>query len=640
MGERVLPTVSTSASLGDIPARIPPQLATAVKQPPADGSWLWELKLDGYRMMTRIDGDDIRLLTKEGNDWSARLPRLKQAISDMEVENAWLDGELVVLNAAGLPDFSALQNAFDRRSTATIVMFVFDLMWLNGVDLRPRPLRERREILARVLEPAEGPLLRLSQLFPQDPQSLLASARKLKLEGLMGKRADAPYRSGRGTDWVKLKCNLRQEFVIGGFSRRHGATAGVQSLLLGVYELNGSLRFAGRVQPQLSPSKAAAFYAQALQLARAEPPFRMPPALERGRDYYWVEPELVCEVAFLEWTRGGTIRHPSFIGMRTDKPAREILEEAVVDIQDTPSSVARTSDVVCGLTISNKDRVIDPSAGHTKLEVVRYYEAIAEWALPHLRDRPLSLVRAPDGLAGALFCQKHAEQAKIPGVEELPVQLHPGHAPLLVANTQKALVGLAQMGVIELHAWNACAPDLDHPDRVIFDLDPDPTLPWGSMLEAAEMVRVLLDELELASFPKTSGGKGLHIVVPLTGRQSWEEVKAFSKAVAQHLARVVPSRFSAVSGPKNRVGKVFVDYLRNAKGATSVAAFSVRARPGMGVSMPVSWEEVPSLRSADQWTMQSAVERQCRLGGDVWVGYAAVHQRVTEEMLEALGTTR
>jgi len=640
MAESNLPAAGTAAIPAKMPVRIAPQLATAAKQPPASEGWLWDLKFDGYRMMTRIEGSDIRLLTKGGHDWSGRLPQLRQAVSRLEVQNAWLDGEIVVLNAAGLPDFSALQTAFDRRSTATIVMFVFDLMWLNGVDLRPLPLRERREMLARIIQPAQGPILRLSELFDQDPQSLLASARQLKLEGLMGKRADAPYRSGRGTDWVKLKCNLRQEFVIGGFSRRRGATSGVQSLLLGVHDLDGSLRFAGRVQPQLSPAKAASFYEAALSLARPGHPFKRPPELERGRDYYWVEPELVCEVAFLEWTRGGTIRHPSFIGMRTDKPAREITEEAVADVDTQASPAApgtRRAPVVCGIRISNEDRVIDARAGHTKLELVRYYEAIAEWALPHLRRRPLSLVRAPDGIAGELFFQKHAEQAKIPGVEELPAHMHPGHAPLLVANTQKALVGMAQMGVVELHTWNASEPDLEHPDRVIFDLDPDPALPWEAVLEAAGMVRLVLDELELLSFPKTSGGKGLHIVVPLTGAQGWDEVKAFSKAVAQHLARVVPSRFSSVSGPKNRVGKVFVDYLRNGRGATSVAAFSVRARPGMGVSMPLSWEEVPSLSSADQWTMQSAVARQRRLGGDVWAGYGEAQQSITADMREVLG---
>jgi bifunctional non-homologous end joining protein LigD len=269
--------------------------------------------------------------------------------------------------------------------------------------------------------------------------------------------------------------------------------------------------------------------------------------------------------------------------------------------------------------------------------VVRYYEAIAEWVLPHLHNRPLSLVRAPEGIAGEQFFQKHSESFKIPGVDVLPVDLHPGHAPLMIANSPKALVGLAQMGVLELHTWNAVAPDLEHPDRVIFDRDPDPALPWSAMLEGAMLLKVVLDELGLESFPKTSGGKGLHVVVPLTRKQDWTEVKAFSKAVAQHIASVVPARFSAVSGSKNRVGKIFIDYLRNSKGASTVAAFSIRARPGMGVSMPLAWDEVKSVKRGDQWSMESALARQRRLGGDAWGGYRQVRQGITAAMRRAVG---
>ncbi|RQR65663.1 DNA ligase D [Burkholderia sp. Bp9125] len=630
-----------------MPVTIRPQLATAAKQPPAHGSWTYQIKFDGYRMLARIERGDIRLLTKNGHDWTARLPRLRDALGTLGARNAWLDGEIVVLNAAGRPDFNALQNAFDRRSTAEIVLFVFDLLWLDDVDLRPLPLRERRARLEALLEDREGPVLRLAEDFFDDPHSLLASARRMRLEGLMGKRLDAPYRSGRGTDWIKLKTGLRQEFVIGGFTRRQGAAAGVHSLLLGVHELDGSLRYAGSVQPYLPPSTAAVFYQQALPLAQPVPPYRPAPRLERGRDYYWLRPELVCEVSFVEWTPSGEIRHPIFHGLREDKPASEIVAETPLDVdaaaaheQGLPApnaSMPRGAPVVSGIRISNPGRVVDESAGHTKLEVVRYYEAIAEWALPYLHNRPLSVVRAPDGIAGELFFQKHAEQSKIPGVEELPAELHPGHQPLLVANTRQALVGLAQMGVIELHAWNAVAPDLAHPDCVIFDLDPDPALPWSAMREAAMFLKVVLDELGLVSFPKTSGGKGLHLVVPLSAQQDWAEVKAFSKAVAQHMAKVLPSRFSAVSGPRNRVGKIFVDYLRNARGATSVAAFSVRARPGMGVSMPVAWDEVPSLKGASQWDMRAAVARQRRLGGDVWESYWSVRQRLTTDMRDALG---
>ncbi|KWA84296.1 hypothetical protein WL29_23350 [Burkholderia ubonensis] len=598
-------------------------------------------------MMCRIEDGNIQLITRGGHNWASKLPLLQQALSTLDVENVWLDGEIVVFNAAGRPDFNALQNAFDRRSTADIVLFAFDLLWLNGTDLRQLPLRGRRRQLETLMAEAESPLLRVSETFTQDPHSLLASARKLQLEGIIGKRADAPYRSGRGTDWLKLKCNLRQEFVIGGFSRSLRASSGVDSLLLGVYDLAGALRYAGSVQPYFPASKSASFEKMAARLVQAESPFTRAPERERGRNQIWLQPELVCEVSFVEWTKSGQIRHPSFKGMRADKPAKEITVEPALDFnaEDTrasgvvpPTAAPRGATIVCGVKVSNPTRVVDEKGGHTKLEVVRYYEAIAEWALPYLRNRPLSLVRAPDGVSGELFFQKHADQSSIPGIEELPSELHPGHAPLLVANSPKALVGLAQMGVIELHSWQAVAPYIEQPDRIVFDLDPDPALTWGAMAEAAMLLKVVLDELGLVSFPKTSGGKGLHIVVPLTRRQGWAEVKTFAKAVAQHVARVVPSRFSAVSGPKNRVGRIFIDYLRNSKGATSVAEFSVRARPGMGVSMPFAWDELNSLKRADEWSMQAAVARQRRLGGDAWVGYWAVRQGITAAMRRGVGS--
>lgn len=632
---------------GVMPIDIEPQLATAAKQVPAHGDWAYEIKFDGYRMMTRIQRGDIKLLTRGGHDWTSRLPKLRDALAALDVEEAWLDGEAIVFNAAGRPDFNALQNAFDKRRTVDIILFAFDLLWLNGVDLRGMPLRERRARLQVLLEDVDSPLVRFSADFNEDPQSLLASASKMQLEGIMGKRGDAPYRSGRSTEWIKLKCNKQQEFVIGGFTRPKGAAAGVDSLLLGVYDLDGSLRYAGSVQPHLKTRASAAFAKKALALSQPTSPFGKPPRRERGRDHVWLRPELVCEVAFLEWTKSGEMRHPMFRALREDKAAGEVTVEPVVDIDgahtsqvDKPATVrpaARGVTSVSGIKISNGDRVIDRTAGHTKLEVVRYYEAIAEWALPYLHDRPLSLVRAPEGITGEQFFQKHSESFRIPGVGELPQDLHPGHARLMVANSPKALVGLAQMGVLELHTWNAVAPDLEHPDRVIFDLDPDPALPWSAMLEAAMLLKVVLDELGLRSFVKTSGGKGVHVVAPLTRKHSWSEAKAFSKAVAEHMASVLPSRFSAVSGPKNRVGKIFIDYLRNGRGASTVAAFSVRARAGMGVSMPVSWDELKTVRSADQWTMQSAVARQRRLGGDAWEGYWQIRQSITTAMRRALG---
>jgi len=634
-------------SEGGPPALIQPQLATLVDRPPKGGDWSYEIKFDGYRVMTRIEGGVATIFTRNGHDWTERMPRLADACNALQVDDAWLDGEAVVLDSSGQPDFNALQNAFDRRSTAEIVMFVFDLLWLNGTDLREQPLRARRALLRDLMAEHSSDAIRFSEDFPQDPVSLVASACKMKLEGIIGKRGDAPYRSGRSAAWVKIKCYLRQEFVVGGFTRARGARSGVHSLLLGVHEKDGSLRYAGSVSPYFSSRAATAFVARAHAVHSDIAAFYNPPKPEKERDCLWLKPSIVVGCSFLEWTPGGEVRHSVFHAVRDDKPAAAVTEETMVPIEGSEPveiDAGSTREVpgpkgslkIAGLRITNAQRVMDEVTGHTKRELVEYYSAIAEWALPHLHNRPLALVRAPDGIQGELFFQKHSERARIPGIEELPTELHPRHPPLLVANTPEALVGLAQMSVVELHTWNAVAPDLEHPDRIIFDLDPDPALPWTAMLEAASLMKVVLDEIGLRSFPKTSGGKGFHIVVPLTRRQGWSETKAFAHAVAKHMAHVVPQRFSAVLGPKNRVGKIFIDYLRNSRGASTVAAFSVRARPGMGVSMPVSWDELQEISRGDEWTMPKAVERQRSLKKDPWQGYWQTRQGITAAMRRAV----
>jgi bifunctional non-homologous end joining protein LigD len=631
-----------------MPTVIEPELATLLSRAPTGGDWSYEIKFDGYRVLTRIEDGAVTLITRNGHDWTSRMDRLRAALEALPVDNVWLDGEVVRLDAAGKPDFNALQNAFDRRSTAQIVMFVFDVLWLNGTDLREHPLRVRRQLLRELLDEVEERLVRFSEDFAQDPQSLVTSACKMKLEGIVGKRGDSPYRSGRSSDWVKLKCNLRQEFVVGGFTRSKGAKSGVRSLLLGVFEKDGTLRYAGNVKPSFATTRAKAFTAKAHERVQRKPTFFNSPELDRDRDYVWLKPEMVCEVSFLDWTPNGEVRHPVFHAMREDKPAHAVTDETVQEPESGEPEKARVGSVrerpgargsvlINDVKISNQGRVVDEVSGVSKLDVVRYYDDIAEWALPYLHNRPLTLVHAPDGIQKELFFQKHSERARIQGVEELPTELHPRHPPLLVANGAQSLVGLAQMSVVEIHSWNAVAPDLEHPDRVIFDLDPDPSLPWKTMIEAASLLKVVLDELGLISYPKTSGGKGFHIVVPLSRRQGWEEVKSFSQAVAQHMSRVVPDRFAAVLGPKNRVGKIFVDYLRNSRGASTVAPFSVRARAGMAVSMPISWEELKSVTRGDEWTMRTAVERQRSLGADPWEGFWRTQQGITAAMRRAVG---
>ncbi|MEX3937391.1 DNA ligase D [Paraburkholderia phymatum] len=617
-----------------LPEIIRPQLATLVDRPPVGPNWSYEIKFDGYRMLCRIDNGSVTLFTRNGHDWTGKMPVLAEAFARLPVSQAWIDGEVVALNKADVPDFSALQNAFSTCRTAGLTFFAFDMMFLDGVDLRQAPLRDRQAALRQLLSGVDDARIRLSNTFNEGVESLLDSACRMGLEGLIGKRMDRPHTEGRSPDWAKVKCLQRQEFVVGGISRSAGATAGIRSLLLGVYERDGGFRFAGSVKATLRPAQMRALR-ERLEPG-AESPFFNPPKPERGRELVWMRPHVVVEVSFLEWTSSGEIRHGVLKALRDDKEADEVHEEKPVAPPAT-SSRRGASSSVAGTTITNASRIVDPSAGLTKADVARYFDAVADYLLPYIKDRPLMIVRAPDGIDGEMFYQKHAEGQRFKAVAQLPPSMHPGHAPLLVANTREALLELAQLNTVEIHAWNAIAPDLDHPDRFILDLDPDPQLDWSVMVEAATLTRVVLDELGLQSFCKTSGGKGVHIIVPLAPVHTWRDVKGFSHAIARHLAKVIPQRFSAVSGPRNRIGKIFVDYLRNGKGATTAVALSPRARRGLPVSMPVAWNRLHGLGGAADWNVLTGIaEARSRLEGGA--AYA-VEQQITDRMRRAVRAT-
>jgi bifunctional non-homologous end joining protein LigD len=613
-----------------LPDRLAPQLPTLAAAAPTSDQWLWEIKFDGYRLLARIDGAKVQLFTRSGLDWSAKMPALVQALANLKLGSAWLDGEIVVLDDNGVPSFHALQNAVqDPRSTA-IDYFVFDLPYLQGHDLRKVPLHARRRTLQRLMEQRPQPHLRFSAAFEADAAQILESARRMGLEGVMAKRKDAPYESRRTETWLKLKNRQRQEFVVCGYSLRSSGEPEVGALLLGVHEAGGALRYVGNVGTGWDARTAAALKRQLEQIAVQASPFgkqavRAQGAQARGGTVHWVQPKLVAEVAFSDWTADQQLRHAVFIALRDDKPAAEIVREAAV-VPAGPALVTSGGSVVEGIAVSNPERVIDAASGVTKLELVRYYASVAAWMLPHLQGRPCSLVRGPQGVGGELFYQKHLNEQPMAGVRELPASLWPGHAPLLEVATAQALVAAAQMNVIEFHTWNATAKKIGQPDRVIFDLDPGEGVPWAHVQEAALLVRGLLTELKLQSWLKTSGGKGLHVVVPLAPREGWDAVKAFSETLVQHLARVLPQRFVAKSGAANRVGRIYVDYLRNNHGATTAAAFSARARPGLGVSMPIAWEGLAELKRSDPWTVRTAREYLSFQQQDPWADYWTCRQ--------------
>ncbi|PAU51008.1 DNA ligase D [Pseudomonas sp. PICF141] len=660
----------TGARKAKLPELLKPELATLVESAPG-GEWSYEIKFDGYRVMARIDHDEVRLFTRNGHDWTHKLPAQARALAALDLESAWLDGEMVVANEQGVPDFQALQNAFDSGRSGSIVYYLFDLPYLNGVDLREVPVEERRAALAIVLKPNQNPLLRFSDAFGESPEALLNSACEMKMEGLIGKRLGSPYVSRRTSDWIKLKCKHRQEFIVVGFTDPKGTRSAFGALLLGLHDRDsGELRYAGKVGTGFNEATLKRIYEQLKPLQTKKPSVVNPPSGFEAKGVHWLKPTLLAEVAFAEMTKDGSVRHAVFHGLRDDKPAEEITVELPKTVNTSASntttpktgaakSVAKRKSAAekpdtadpktarstvapsqIGLAsgkirITHPERVIDASSGTTKMQLAEYYANIAEWILPQLKDRPVALVRAPDGIAGELFFQKNAERLAIPGIVTLDKELT--GQPVMIINNAKALIGAVQMSTVELHTWNATSVDLDKPDRFVLDLDPDPALPWKSMIEATRLTLTVLDELGLKAFLKTSGGKGIHLIVPLTRKHGWDEVKDFSHAIVSHMAKLLPDRFSAVSGPKNRVGRIFIDYLRNGLGATTICAYAVRTREGLPVSVPIFREEVAELKGGNQWNVHNVHERLADIGDEPWADLKKTRQTITADMRRRVG---
>ncbi|WP_458368643.1 DNA ligase D [Pseudomonas mandelii] len=646
----------TGAHKAKLPDQLKPELATLVEKAPP-GEWSYEIKFDGYRIMARIDHDEVKLFTRNGHDWTHKLPKQAEALAALGLESAWLDGEMVVANEQGVPDFQALQNAFESNRSGNILYYLFDMPYLNGVDLREVPVEERRVALATVLKPNKDPLLRFSDAFGEEPEALLNSACQMQMEGLIGKRLGSPYVSRRSSDWIKLKCKHRQEFVVVGFTDPKGARNAFGALLLGLHDRDsGELRYAGKVGTGFNETTLKHIYEQLKPLQVKKPAVVNPPTGFDAKGVHWLKPVLLAEVAFAEMTKDGSVRHAVFHGLRDDKPAEDITEERAKAVKaqtsrksaaDKPATATKKktakaapapSQVGLGdgkVRITHPDRVIDASSGTTKVQLAEYYASVAEWILPELKDRPVALVRAPDGIAGELFFQKNAERLAIPGITTLDKDVT--GQPVMIINNAEALIGAVQMSTVELHTWNATTENLDKPDRFVLDLDPDPALPWKSMVEATQLTLSVLDELGLKAFLKTSGGKGIHLVVPLTRKHGWDEVKDFSHAIVSHMAKLLPERFSAVSGPKNRVGRIFIDYLRNGLGATTICAYAARTREGLPVSVPIFRDEVAELKGGNQWNIHNVQERLAEVGDEPWADLKKTRQTITADMRRRVG---
>jgi len=625
----------------DLPASLSPQLATRADTPPSDDAdWLYEIKFDGYRMLARIDGaparQAVKLFTRSGLDWTTRLKPLHQALLRMQLPSGWYDGEIVVPDEKGLPDFGALQWCFENGKTSDVVLHLFDLPYVDGHDLRAVPLQQRRQVLAGLLSAREADRVRFSASFDGTGADMLLSACRLGLEGVIAKRKNAAYRSARSTDWLKLKCGKRQAFVIGGYTEGKGSRAQLGALMLGVFDEQGGLRHVGNVGTGFSNSVLARLLRRVKPLARSTSPFtHRPGAAARA---HWLEPTLVAEVTFADWTSQGHIRHAVFLGLREDKPAPSVAHElplpadaaAPVPPHSSPPVPAKAPTSSKPVRLTHAQRVIDASTGATKLDLYQHYQAVAALMMVHVKQRPVALLRAPQGIDGKTFFQKHLP-SKLPGIAQLDRSLSPGKPPLVAVNQGEGLLAAAQWNVIEFHTQNAVARGFEKPNRLVFDLDPGEGVGWDQVQEAALLTQAMLNQLGLRCFLKTSGGKGLHVVVPIRQQHDWDQAKGFAQAVVEHMSQTIPQRFVAKSGPKNRVGKIFVDYLRNGRGATTVSAWSARARPGMGVSVPVNWNELDALSGGDHWNIRNLPDR-LSTGNAPWRDYTRAARSLTGPM--------
>jgi bifunctional non-homologous end joining protein LigD len=619
-----------------LPETLSPQLARLVVGPPPDPSeWICEIKFDGYRMLVRNNAEGARLFTRNGHDWTAKLRSLQDAFERLKLPSGWYDGEIVIPTEAGIPDFAELQQAFDGEDTRDVILYLFDLPYAAGHDLRRAPLLARRAVLKRLLSIANSERIRLSEEFDGTLEHVLLSACKLGLEGVIAKRRTSTYRGDRSSDWIKLKCGQRQEFVIGGYTNPEGSRYGLGALLLGVHDAHGVLQYAGNVGSGFGQKTLQDLMKTLEPLSRTTSPFAAESKIEGIS--HWVAPVLVAEVSFGDWTRAGRIRHAVFRGLRTDKSANCIVREKELRMPavNRPGSRSNKAHLpVSRAVVTHPERVIDASTGTTKIELFRYYGLVGQLMMKHLRGRPVSWVRAPAGVDGKTFFHKHIETEKLAGIRQVETAPGAGVPAMIQVAGAQGLLSAAQSNVIEFHTQNAATTSLSQPDRIVFDLDPGEGVTWVRVQEAAQLMHSFLTQLGLSSFLKTSGGKGLHVVVPVRRLHDWDTVKGFAHAVVLHMARTIPQRFVARSGPMNRVGKIFIDYLRNGLGATTVSAWSARARPGLGISVPVAWNELPSLRGGDHWSVRTVHER-LDAGNEPWNEYAKA-ARGLDRAIEAL----
>jgi bifunctional non-homologous end joining protein LigD len=660
------------------PAFIPPQLALEAATPPSTGDWLHEFKLDGYRIQARKSrgGSEakIQLLTRKGLDWTHRMPSIAAAVAQLPVRDCTLDGEVVVLGPDGNSSFADLQASFQNSAAHPLTYFVFDLLHLNGRNPRNLALRDRKQLLAEILPP-NNETLRLSEHITGDAETIFHNACALHAEGIISKRADAPYSSSRSSVWLKSKCLREQEFVIAGYTLSTEGPDRIGSLLLGYYadtKTPGAPRldsetwdrkiprstpkfliYAGRTGTGFTQKLKRDLLTQLSKLKTPKPAFdQISTAARRGA--LWIKPKLVAQVRFATWTADNLVRQAAFLGLREDKPPTEVIrEEPTVAPQPKQQAAHRTRPAQAAkaqpdrrsgrnspaetIRLTHPEKVLDPESGLTKQQLADYYAVIADRMLPHIADRPSSLVRCPDGAGKPCFFQKHVTAMLPSGIGSVDItdKKSGKPEPYITLNAAEALISLAQLGVLEVHPWGSKNNDIEHPDRLIFDLDPDESLPWPTLCAAAAEVRKRLKKTGLESFLKLTGGKGLHIVAPIQPTLTWAELKAAAHTFVLSMERDNPTLYLTKMTKSARTGKIYLDYLRNERGATAVAPYSPRARLGAHVSLPLPWSALKE-KSRPVFSVHDLAAWRSRLRSDPWKSLLSNTQQLRPENFNTL----
>ncbi|MGO4705741.1 DNA ligase D [Microvirga sp. 2MCAF38] len=632
-----------------MPDSIEPCLATLVTRAPNGASWLHEIKWDGYRLIAFLSDGEVKLLTRNGLDWTKRFPGIAKAIADIPVETAILDGEAIVENEQGHSDFSALQQALSRTNKGaadTAIFQVFDLLYLDGRDLRPLPLIERKKALAQFLSRQKNPsTLRYSDHIIGNGGRVKDNICAQGLEGIVSKRTNLPYRSGRNADWVKIKCTKDAEFVVVGYVPSNATRNAIGSLVLGYYD-KGKLTYAGRSGTGYTADIARDLFTRVKPLAVKTLPFVKELTTLQRRGVVWVKPKLVCQIAFHGWTADGHVRHAAFKGLREDKKPQDVVRDkpsklSSIETKASDRKMKNAPTKIAGVSLTHPDRILWEDQGLTKQELAEYYLGIADWILPHIVGRPLTLVRCPSGTGEKCFVQRHAWDGIDDAVHRTTVPDKDGEEEVVFVKDIRGVIALVQASALELHTWGATITDIERPDRLTFDFDPGDGVEWKRMIDAVRTLRERLRLLGLESFLKLTGGKGLHVVVPLTPKAGWEETSAFARAMARTMAEDEPERYTAVLAKKERGGRIFIDYLRNNRSATAIVPYSPRARPGAPVATPIAWSELTPRMKPDAFTIQTLPRRLKSLRReDPWMEIGKVAQTLPDLNISTKGPKR